>query len=197
MPKGIPLTEEEIDRRRHEIFQSSVALILKQGFAGTSMQEIAEAAGVGKSTLYDYFPTKDHVLLFIFEEELEMLQIQAEDIASQAIPAEQKLTKILETHLEFLVNNKNFFTEISMQAVQLGQAGQQRIMKKRYAYQDLLRGVLEQGVREGVFRPVNTHLATRAMIETMEVLVYTTRPTGTPREMLPEALDIFMQGIKS
>ena len=57
MPKGIPLTEEEIDRRRHEIFQSSVTLILKQGFDNTSMQEIAQAAGVGKSTLYDYFPT--------------------------------------------------------------------------------------------------------------------------------------------
>ena len=195
MPKGIPLTEEEIDRRRHEIFQSSVALILKQGFAGTSMQEIAEAAGVGKSTLYDYFPTKDHVLLFIFEEELEMLQIQAEDIASQAIPAEQKLTKILETHLEFLVNNKNFFTEISMQAVQLGQAGQQRIMKKRYAYQDLVRSILDQGIREGAFRPVNTRLATRALISIMEVLIYTTRPTGTPREMLADALDMFMHGI--
>ena len=81
--------------------------------------------------------------------------------------------------------------------MQLGLAGQQRIMKKRYAYQDLLRGILDQGVREGVFRPVNTRLATRAMSEMMEVLVYTTRPTGTPREMLPDILDIFMHGIKS
>jgi len=31
----------------------------------------------------------------------------------------------------------------------------------------------------------------------LEVLVYTTRPTGTPREMLADALDIFMYGIKS
>ena len=197
MPKGIPLTEEEIDRRRHEIFHSSVALILKQGFANTSMQEIAEAAGVGKSTLYDYFPTKDHVLLFVFEEELDILQGQAEDIAAQDIPVEEKLLKILEAQLEYLLNNKNFFTELSMQVMQLGQTGQQRIMKKRYAYQDLLRGVLEQGGREGVFRPVNTRLAARAMIETMEVLVYTTRPTGTPREMLGDVLDMFMHGIKS
>jgi len=195
MPKGIPLTEEEIDRRRHEIFQSSVGLIIKQGFAGTSMQEIAEAAGVGKSTLYDYFPTKDHVLLFVFEEELEILQEQAEGIAAQTIPAQEKLTKILETHLEFLLNNKNFFTEISMQAMQLSQIGQQRIMKKRYAYQDLVRTILEQGAREGVFRPINTRLATRTMISIMEVLVYTTRPTGTPQEMLADALDIFMHGI--
>ena len=197
MPKGIPLTEEEIDRRRHEIFHSSVALILKQGFTGTSMQEIAEAAGVGKSTLYDYFPTKDHVLLFVFEEELDVFQEQAESMAARDIPVQEKLNKILEAHLETLLNNKNFFTEISLQVMQLGQIVQQRIMKKRYAYQDLLRAVLDQGVREGVFRPVNTRLAARAMIETMEVLVYTTRPTGTPREMLGDVLDIFMHGIKS
>ena len=197
MPKGIPLTEEEIDRRRHEIFHSSVALILKQGFAGTSMQEIADAAGVGKSTLYDYFPTKDHVLLFVFDEELDILQEQAEGLAARDIPVEEKLIKILEAQLEYLLNNKNFFTELSMQVVQLGQAGQQRIMKKRYAYQDLLRGVLEQGVRAGVFRPVNTRLATRTLLSIMEVLVYTTRPTGTPREMLVDALDMFMHGIKN
>jgi TetR/AcrR family transcriptional regulator, cholesterol catabolism regulator len=197
MPKGIPLTEDEIDRRRHEIFHSSVALILKQGFAGTSMQEIAEAAGVGKSTLYDYFPTKDHVLLFVFEEELDKFQAQAEGLAAWEIPVQEKLIKILEAHLEYLLNNKNFFMEISMQIMQLGLAGQQRIMKKRYAYQDLLRGIVEQGVREGVFRPVNTRLVTRVMSETMEVLVYTTRPTGTPREMLADALDMFMHGIKA
>jgi AcrR family transcriptional regulator len=196
MPKGIPLTEDEIDRRRHEIYHSAVSLILKQGFAGTSMQEIAEAAGVGKSTLYDYFPTKDHVLLFVFEEELEQLQEQAEGIAAQDIPSEEQLTKIIETQLEFLLTNKNFFAEISMQAMQLGKAGQQRIMKRRHAYQDLLRGILEQGVQEGIFRSINTRLATRTLISIMEVLVYTTRPTGTPREMLADALDMFMHGIK-
>jgi AcrR family transcriptional regulator len=197
MPKGIPLTEKEIDRRRHEIFHSSVVLILKQGFAGTSMQEIARAAGVGKSTLYDYFPTKDHVLLFVFEEELDNLQEQAEGMAAQDSPVEEKLIRILEAQLEYLLNNKNFFTELSMQVMQLGQAGQARIMKKRYSYQDLLRGVLEQGVLEGVFRPVNTRLAARTLLSIMEVLVYTTRPTGTPHEMLADALDMFMHVIKA
>ena len=197
MPKGIPLTEEEIDRRRHEIFHSSVALILKQGFAGTSMQEIAQAARVGKSTLYDYFPAKDHVLLFVFEEELDILQEQAEGLAAEEIPVEEKLIKILEAQLDYLLNNKNFFIELSMQVMQLGQAVQKCIMKKRYAYQDLLRAVLEQGVREGVFRPVNTRLATRTLLSIMEVLVYTTRPTGSPREMLADALDMFMHGIKA
>lgn len=196
MPKGIPLTEEEIDRRRQEIFRSSVALIFKQGFAATSMQEIAQSAGVGKSTLYDYFPTKDHVLLFVFEEELELLQENAEGIATQDIPLQEKLTKILEAHLEFLIRNKNINREITLQAFRLEQLGQRRILKKRYAYQDLLRGILEQGVQEGIFRPVNTRLTVRLLISMVEVLVYTTRPTGTPADMLADALEIFLHGIK-
>jgi len=196
MPKGIPLTEEEIDRRRHEIFQSSVRLILKQGFANTSMQEIAQAAGVGKSTLYDYFPTKHHVLLFVFLEELEIMQEQAEGIAAQNLPVPEKLSKILEAHLEFLINNKVFFTEISMQAMHLEQVGQQSILKKRYVYQDLLRGILDQGVQENVFRPINTRLVVRSLIATLEALAYTTRPTGAPKEMLADVLDIFTDGIK-
>lgn len=197
MPKGIPLTQEEIEHRRHEIFKSSVALIFKQGFAATSMQEIARAAGVGKSTLYDYFSTKDHVLLFVFEEELGILQEQAESIAAQAIPAQEKLTKILENHLEFLIKNKNFNREVSLHALHLEQVGQRRILKKRYAYQDLLRGVVEQGVQEHDFRPINSRLTVRLLISMLEVLVYTTRPTGTPQTMLADALEIFMHGIKT
>ena len=196
MPKGIPLTEEEIDRRRHEIFQSAVPLIMNQGFANTSMQEIAQAAGVGKSTLYDYFPTKHHVLLFVFMEELEILQEQTEGIAVQNLPVQEKLSKVLEAHLEFLINNKIFFREISMEAVHLEQVGQQSILKKRYAYQDLLRNILDQGVKEGVFRPINTRLVVRSLIAILEALAYTTRPTGAPQEMLADVLELFMHGIE-
>jgi len=197
MPKGIPLTEEEIDRRRREIFQSAVDLIFKQGFAATSMQTIAQAAGVGKSTLYDYFPTKDHVLLFVFEEELDRLQARAEEMSVRKMPVEEKLTRILEAHLEFLINNKNVNREVSLRAMHLERLGQRRILKKRYAYQDLLRGILEQGVKEGLFRPINPRLTARLLISMVEVLVYTTRPTGTPQEMLTDALQIFMHGIQS
>jgi len=197
MPKGIPLTEEEIERRRRAILRSSAALILKQSFNDTSMEEIAQAAGIGKSTLYDYFPSKDHVLLFFFEDELELLQEEADGIASQDAPVQEKLNKLLEAHLEFLLANRNFFNTVFLQAAQMGSSGQQRIMKKRYAYQDLLRTILEQGIREGVFRPVNTRLAARLLIAMMEVLVYTTRPTGTPRGMLADGLEMFMNGIKA
>ena len=70
MPKGIPLTDEEHARKRQEIFDASVHLFLNKGFNETSMREIAAAAGIGKATLYDYFKTKDDILLSFFEREI-------------------------------------------------------------------------------------------------------------------------------
>jgi len=196
MPKGIPLSEEEIDRRRHEIFQSAVPLIVNQGYDNTSMQDIAQAAGVGKSTLYDYFPTKLHVLLFVFEEELTNLQAQCENIIVQELTLQEKFTNVLKTYLNFLIKNKGLFGVITTRAVQLELAGREQIMKRRYAYQDLVRSLLEQGIRQGLFRPINTRLTARMLISATEVLSYTTRPTGTPEEMLADVMDIFMEGIK-
>ena len=100
MPKGIPLTEEEQARRRKEIFNASVHLFLQKGFNETSMREIAEAAGIGKSTLYDYFPSKDDILLSFVEDELENLTKRGQDIAKQNVGADEKLRQIMFDYMD-------------------------------------------------------------------------------------------------
>src|SRR5512134_2994066 len=119
MPKGIPLTEEEQAKRRHEIFHQVVNVFLKKGFQETSMREIAEAAGLGKSTLYDYFRNKDEILVYYFEDQLNDLTTEARQIALQNKPANKRLHEITETHMEFLQANKNLFMKMSMEAQRL------------------------------------------------------------------------------
>jgi len=102
MPKGVPLTEEEQSKRRHEIFHQVVHVFLEKGFQETSMREIAEAAGLGKCTLYDYFKTKDDILVYFFEDQLNDLTEAAKKIAQKNIPASKRLNQIMKMHLEFL-----------------------------------------------------------------------------------------------
>jgi AcrR family transcriptional regulator len=52
MLKEIPLTEEEIYRRRHEVLATSMHLFVQKVFLETTMQEIAISAEMGKSTFY-------------------------------------------------------------------------------------------------------------------------------------------------
>jgi TetR/AcrR family transcriptional regulator, cholesterol catabolism regulator len=196
MPKGIPLTKEDLAVRRHEIFHQVTSVFLKQGFHETSMQEIAEAAGLGKSTLYDYFRTKDDILLYFFEDQLNDLTEAAQRIALQNIPADERLRQIMGVHLESLQANRSLFMKLLQDAQRLKPESQEQLQKKRHAYQDLIRGLIEEGVREGAFRRVDPLLAARMLINTMLPVMFTSRPTGTAQEMLEETLDIFMKGIE-
>lgn len=197
MPKGIPLTEQEQARRRHEIFHQVVNIFLKKGFHETSMQEIADAAGLGKSTLYDYFQTKDEILVYFFEDQWNDVIEQAQSIAVQNCRADERLGRIMKAYIESLQANKNLFLKLSVESQRLKLESQKQIQDKRHAYQDMIRALIEEGIREGVFRQVNSLLAARLLVGDVGLLLYGSRLTGTPQEMLKETLDMFFQGIES
>lgn len=196
MPKGVPLTEEQQASRRHEIFHKVVNVFAKKGFHETSMREIAKSAGLGKSTLYDYFKTKDEILLYFFEDQIVELTEAVQRIALQNIAANERLRQVMKNHLEFLQANKSLFMKLSLEAQRLKLESQKEIQKKRHAYQDLIRGLIEEGIREGAFRRIDPLLAARMLINTLAPVVYTSRPTGTAQEMMEEMMDIFFKGIE-
>ena len=197
MPKGIPLTGEELDRRRHEIFGATVNLFLKKGFRETSMREIAEAAGMGKSSLYDYFKTKDDILLWAMEDEILDLTAAVREIANQPDLAIERLRQAMKKHLENLVSSKEFYLKLSFEVQRLAIESQQRIQVLRHAYQDMIRQLIDEGIQEGSFRQVDSLLVTRLLITALTPTVFTSRPTGTPQEMLEEAFDVIMKGIQA
>lgn len=197
MPKGIPLTEEELDRRRHEIFAASVDLFLEKGFRETSMREIASAAEMGKSSLYDYFKTKDEILLWGVEDQILDLSAVAQEISRKPLPAIERLRQIMEKHLEFLLERREFYLKLSFEVQRLAMDSQKRIQVGRHAYQDLIRRLIDEGIQEGSFRPVDSLLVARTLITALTPTVYTSRPTGTPQEMLDTAFDIILKGIQS
>lgn len=197
MPKGIPLTEEEQSRRQKEIFDASVHLFLEKGFNETSMREIAEAASVGKSTLYNYFSTKDDILIFYFRDEIEKISQRAKEIAQQDLSLTEKLRNIMQMHLVYLIDHSNIFLKLTMELQRLSPDSQQKIQDYRHSYQDLLQGLIEQGIQSGEFRPINPLFAARSVSSLLSLAAFTSRPTGTPEEMMEDAMGIFFEGIRS
>jgi AcrR family transcriptional regulator len=197
MPKGIPLTEEELDRRRHEIFEAATRLFVEKGFNETSMREIAEAVGVGKSTLYDYFPSKDEILIEFVAHEVQHITERAEDILALDLSAAEKFHRILRKQLDFILANKLVYLKLSFEAQRLGFESQQRIQMHRHAYQDMLCNLIEEGIQNGEFRSVNPLLAVHGMFAMLSSAVFTSRPTGSPEEMMLEAMDMLFKGLEA
>ena len=69
------MKETKTSDMREAIIRESIKLFLSNGYQGTSVKEITEAAGIGRGTLYWYFRSKDEILTSIFEKwETEFVQ---------------------------------------------------------------------------------------------------------------------------
>jgi AcrR family transcriptional regulator len=62
------------ERRRREtrerIFRAALRLFAQRGFLATKIEDITEAADVGKGTFFNYFPSKEHLLVAFAEMQL-------------------------------------------------------------------------------------------------------------------------------
>jgi AcrR family transcriptional regulator len=63
---------------RERLFRSALELFAQKGFAETTVEDITEAADVGKGTFFNYFPSKDHILLAFGEMQLGKLEAAIE-----------------------------------------------------------------------------------------------------------------------
>lgn len=69
------LRERKIARTRAQIVEEAVQLFLDKGYEATTMEEVAERAEVGTSTLYRYFPSKELLLLDPFARMLDFAHL--------------------------------------------------------------------------------------------------------------------------
>jgi AcrR family transcriptional regulator len=65
------LREDKARSKRNRIVEESLRLFAERGFEETTMETIAQAAGVSPSTLYRCFPSKDLIVLEGFTSEVE------------------------------------------------------------------------------------------------------------------------------
>ena len=66
-PAGEGRRERKRNETREKLLGCALRLFAERGFANTKIEDITEGADVGKGTFFNYFPSKEHVLLHIAE----------------------------------------------------------------------------------------------------------------------------------
>jgi AcrR family transcriptional regulator len=60
---------------RERLFRAALALFAKKGFAETTVEDITNAADLGKGTFFNHFPSKDHILIAFSDMQIAKLQL--------------------------------------------------------------------------------------------------------------------------
>jgi AcrR family transcriptional regulator len=72
--------------RRERLFRAALDLFARQGFAETTVEDITNAADLGKGTFFNYFPSKEHILLAFAEMQLGKLRSAADEARAKNEP---------------------------------------------------------------------------------------------------------------
>jgi AcrR family transcriptional regulator len=80
---------------RARLLQAALSLFARQGFAATRVEQITDAADVGKGTFFNYFPTKEHVLAGFAGRQIGKIQGALEKARQSAEPLCELLFHLL------------------------------------------------------------------------------------------------------
>ena len=99
MPKLWTETIEEHRRAVHDATLDTTAeLIRERGLSSATMSQIAAATGIGRATLYKYFPDVEAILVAWHQRQIARHLAQLSEIAAQRSTARDRLRAVLEAY---------------------------------------------------------------------------------------------------
>ena len=96
-------------RRRRQLLDVAVDVFAEKGFHGTSMDEVAEAAGVTKPVLYQHFDSKRELYLELLEDVGSHLVAGVTAAVGAAAGPRQQVEAGFEAYFEFVTEQTNAF----------------------------------------------------------------------------------------
>ncbi len=144
---------------KKNILDAAQKLLIKYGYAGLSMRELSEECGLAKATIYHYFHDKQEIFLSVLERDMLAIRNCTMAAAAEEEDCIQKLRAIIHTHYVMIRERHaliiNVIREIS------GLEPQLRELKRKHmaAYCNPIIKIIEDGIGQGIFRPVNVEMA--------------------------------------
>jgi len=92
-------------RRRSQILDAATELIRRNGFPGTGIDEIGEAAGITGPGIYRHFSSKDEILLAILDRIWDLLGPVVSEVAS--LGPEQALRRLIDAHITLALDHRS------------------------------------------------------------------------------------------
>src|SRR6516162_2087397 len=96
-PAGERLRERKKRLMRQQLSDTATRMFLNRGFDAVRVAEVAEACGVSEKTVFNYFPTKESLILDRLETTRASLRT---GLADPAVPPVQAALAILDRELD-------------------------------------------------------------------------------------------------
>lgn len=178
----------------------AAAMIREKGIVGASVEDLVNAVGVSKGTLYYHIRTKEGLLYWIHESVTDEGYARWERAIeeTEGAPATMTLERMIEEHCAVIHEYRDCVAVISEEMKYLPPDLQHEIRVRRAQYQGLLESVLARGMKSGEFARLPQRLTASMMIGTLNSMYRWYDPAGpqTPEELAAMAKKLLLRGLR-
>ncbi len=149
--------EREKEQRREEIISAAEKIFFDKGLQAATMDEIAEAAELGKSTLYLYYRSKEDLYLAVLIRGSQIMYKMFSKALSTGEPTLKLIANLGEAYYDYFKEYRNYFRmfyffENPQLHTQVSEEMQANCAEQNGRIWQLIINLIQRGIDEGVIQ---------------------------------------------
>jgi AcrR family transcriptional regulator len=194
---AVPRSASTPRPREADLLAAATRLFRERGFHATSMQDLGEALGMNRGSLYHYVVSKDELLWLILGRAFDLLEARVVPILAADAPPLDRLQEAIREHLRVAADHADELSLIQIELRSLPAERRAEMIERRNAYEGLWRAAIRDGIAEGSLRSVDVRLAGIGILSACNWFTQWFRSTGplTADEVAERFSDLFLRGL--
>lgn len=192
--------------KKDKIVLAAIETFVLKGFDKSTINDIANTAGIGKGTIYEYFKSKEEIIDFSFQYFIKVVSIDFEKVLLSTIPAKDKLIQVLHSFTDFVNPVSEPFLRLMFNfwgEAMRAQSAKNKIfkdMKKLYrSYRSIFADIIIEGKEDGSFKkninPQNFGSIIVGMMDGIMIQWILDKDEADCQELLSTLINVILQGI--
>jgi AcrR family transcriptional regulator len=186
-------TRQKKDAKRAALMQAAVRVFADNGYHSATIRDIVDSAGVAVGTFYFYFPDKETLFIYLYEETADFLLQTLE----QAVAGRATLPKQLSAAIQAYVNIGVFEPAVVHLLLVGGIGAVAALEEKRNEFREsmvnLWQKPLDQALDKGKIIPQNTRRTAEALAGAVDEVILNLLNQSDPQEQASAAVEDLTQ----
>lgn len=179
------------------VLDNAAALFSTNGFAATSVREVAQKSRISKAGLYYHIREKEDLLFRICEYSMAAILTGARAAVATGADPVARLRAAMRAHTDFFWEHPHNLGVLNRQMTFLSPERRRRMVDMEREYLELIRGVIREGQRCAVFRAVDATVAAFSLFAMLNTLDGWYDPGGRigPKALVRQMETLFLSGL--
>src|SRR5262249_29604454 len=158
--KKRPTGDARLARRKEEILTQAALLFAQHGYSECDTQLLAETIGVGKGTVYRYFPSKRELFLAAADRVMRMMRERVDRSVAHIEKPLERIQKGIHTFLEFFAEHPEFVELLMQERAQFKDRTKPTFMEHRAVNVERWRALYRSLIAQGQVRNIDVERIT-------------------------------------